>query len=105
LNCGYSKTWTDNRLAIRPNQEWYFELPLWLSLPCCGQVLWAYNVQHLDFLEDFVRAKLRERARDETFGWSNKSLVSRLPKWIQSAKNRDAVLKCIARLRNKLAAE
>jgi hypothetical protein len=102
-SCGYNKEWADNSLAIHPNQDWYFELPLWLSTPCCGQTLWAYNVQHLDFLEDFVKARLRERSKDDTFGWSNKSLASRLPRWIQSAKNRDDVLKCIARLRNKLS--
>jgi hypothetical protein len=102
LSCGYSKEWTDNSLAIHPNQDWYFELPLWLSTPCCGKVLWAYNVQHLDFLEDFVKARLRERTKDDMYGWSNRSLASRLPKWMQSAKNRDEVLRCIARLRKKL---
>lgn len=103
FNCGYTKEWADNSLVIRPNRDWYFELPLWLSIPCCGQVLWAYNAQHLDFLEDFVKARLRERSKDDEYGWSNKSIASRLPKWIQSAKNRDEILKCIARLRDKLS--
>lgn len=103
LSCGYSKEWAGNSLAIRPNQDWYFELPLWLSIPCCGQLLWAYNEQHLDFLEGFVKARLRERSKDDPFGRSNQSLASRLPKWIQSAKNRDDVLKCISTLRAKLS--
>ena len=102
-SCGYSKEWADNGLAIHPNQDWYFELPLWLSIPCCGEILWAYNAQHLDFLEDFVKARLRERTNDDMHGWSNRSLASRLPKWIQRAKNRDEVLKCITKLRKRLS--
>ena len=80
----------------------YFHLPLWLQTPCCGEVLWAYNERHLAFLEDFVSARLRERTRDEKYGWSNNALASRLPAWIKSGKNRSEVLKGIARLRMRL---
>jgi len=65
-------------------------------------VLWAYSERHLAFLEDFVGAQLRERVRDEKYGWSNSALASRLPAWMTSAKNRDEVLKCLARLRERL---
>jgi hypothetical protein len=80
----------------------YFELPLWLQTPCCGEVLWAYNERHISFLEDFVGARLRERVRDGKYGWSNRSLASRLPAWIKSAKNRDEVMKGLSRLRARL---
>lgn len=72
-------------------------LPLWLQTPCAGQVLWAWNAWHLDFLERYVSADLRERTPNV-----NKSLASRLPRWIKSAKNRDDVLKGIGRLRERL---
>jgi hypothetical protein len=72
-------------------------LPLWLQTPCAGQMLWAWSAWHLDFLERYVAADLRERTPN-----INKSLASRLPRWIKSAKNRDAVLKGIARLRARL---
>ena len=26
--------------------EYFFGLPLWLQISCCGQVLWAYNEAH-----------------------------------------------------------
>lgn len=80
--------------------DWYFHLPLWLRAPCCGETLWAYNAAHLDFLEGFVGAALRERTRDPELGWSNRSMASRLPGWMQLAANRRAVLDCIARLRS-----
>ena len=61
--------------------------------------LWAFNRRHLELLESYVEAKLRERHEDEDQGWANTSLVSRLPAWMKSAKNREEVLKGLARLR------
>lgn len=79
----------------------YFHLPLWLRAPCCGETLWVYNERHLDYLEAYVGATLRER-RQGPYGWSNASLASRLPRWMLSAKNRDEVLHCIRQLRERL---
>ena len=76
---------------------------LWLQKSCCGQNLWAYNLDHLAAIEAFVQAKHRER--HHLRGYRNSSLFSRLPKWIQSAKNRDAVLRSILKLRNSVPSE
>ena len=81
----------------------YFEVPLWLQTPCCGRTLWAYNDEHLTFIETLVTATLRERTRDPTFGWSNQSIASRLPSWIKAAENRGQVLRAIGRLRKRLS--
>lgn len=91
------------RVCIGAAVDWYFHLPLWLQSPCCGETLWAYNARHLGFLESYVGAGLRERGRDEESGWSNQSLASRLPAWMKSAKNRAEVMKCLAKLRGRLA--
>ena len=77
----------------------YFHLPLWLSVNCCDNNFWAYNNEHLDFLNEHVSAKLRERNTQEM---SNRSIGSRLPKWITSKKNRDIILKAIHQLKNKV---
>jgi hypothetical protein len=61
--------------------------------------LWARNLEHLAFLEEFVDAKLRERP-SRAHGYRNKLLVSRLPLWIKSASNRDAVMAALAKLRS-----
>lgn len=74
--------------------ERYSGLPLWLQTPCCGEILWAYNAEHLAFLERYVGATLRERMPNK-----NSSLASRLPTWLKSAKNREEVLRGIVRLR------
>ncbi|MFD4246830.1 hypothetical protein ACFWP3_35365 [Streptomyces sp. NPDC058525] len=80
----------------------YFQLPLWLQASCCGHVLWAYNVRHLDLLEAYVAAKLRERG--ELVPAAPTSLVERLPTWLKAAKNRTEVLRTIRRLRSTLPA-
>lgn len=80
--------------------DWYFHLPLWLQAGCCGETLWAYNAGHLAYIEDYVRATLREHARGE-HGWRNQALANRLPWWMKDAHNREEILRCIARLREK----
>jgi hypothetical protein len=62
----------------------------------------VYNRDHLDFIERLVAAKQRERRIAAMYGWSNRSLASRLPRWVKLAKNRDAVLTAIRRMRARL---
>ncbi|MEU6858945.1 hypothetical protein AB0B28_08750 [Glycomyces sp. NPDC046736] len=69
---------------------------LWLETDFRGERLWAVNEQHLRFLEDYVAAGVRET------GSFNSTLASRLPAWIKSAKNRDDLLKTLAKLRTRL---
>jgi hypothetical protein len=99
--CGHSAVQLTSEARIDGATDWFFGVPLWLSAPCCGETLWAYNADHLAYLERYVGAQLREHIRHPEHGWSNASLGSRLPAWMQSAKNRDAVLACIARLREE----
>ncbi|WP_436497999.1 hypothetical protein [Actinokineospora sp. HUAS TT18] len=83
-----------------PGVPWvprYRGLELWLQVPCHGRTLWAFNEEHLDFLERYVAAGLRERVPNR-----NGSLASRLPSWIKAAKHRDDVVRCLALLRASL---
>ena len=79
-----------------------FDIDLWLVTECCGEILWAYNREHLEFLAGHVGAKLRPKARDPKCGWSNRCLESRLPQWMLSRRKRDDVLRGIDRLRAEL---
>lgn len=72
-----------------------FGLELRLQTVCAGHVLWAYNPAHLDFLDRYVKADLRERE-----GTMNGSIISRLPRWMKSAKHRDEIHRAITRLRH-----
>jgi hypothetical protein len=98
--CGLGKDASPSGATYGGPFDPYFQLPLWLQAECCGEVLWAYNAEHLDLLESYVGAKLRERGLDRR--WS--SMLERLPTWIKSAKNRDEVLRGIERLHTLQAA-
>lgn len=97
FSCVYRDEWKGGQIGIGGGFDWYFRLPLWLEISCCGETLWAYNEKHLEFIEDYVGAKLRERKP-----FVNKSMASRLPSWIKQAKNRDEILRAIGKLREKL---
>ncbi|MBS4042644.1 MAG: hypothetical protein KGZ59_02385 [Chitinophagaceae bacterium] len=110
-NCGYNKLLSEKPNVILHQSsskiiigkytiiagaiDPYFHLPLWLQQSCCENIFWAYNYEHLDFLKNHIEAKLRKRNLDEI---SNKSIGSRLPKWMTSKKNREVVLKTIHQL-------
>jgi hypothetical protein len=113
-HCGSSKSWKGAHTVryenkkVNPNEghvciggpfDWYFHYPLLLQEKCCGEVLWACNHKHLEFLESYVQAKQRKDNLEEFGG--NRTLASRLPSWMISAANRDRVLKAIAKMKNK----
>tara|TARA_R110002072_G_scaffold174303_3_gene329342 strand:- start:26046 stop:26552 length:507 start_codon:yes stop_codon:yes gene_type:complete len=85
----------------------YFHRDLWLRISCVGELLWAYNHEHLAFLHAYIAAPLRERPREPKEGWGYRNLLleSRLPKWMTSAKHRDAVLAGVAKLQRRLLEE
>lgn len=87
-----------NIVVIGGGIDPYFYIPLWLSANVGENLFWAYNYEHLNFIKNFVSAKLRERNVENM---SNKSVGSRLPKWITSHKNRDLILKTIEKLEKK----
>ncbi len=71
-SCGYHK-------EFKPMDSWYELVPItvemedFLRISCCGQTLWAMNLEHLNFLERYVESDLRKRLPN-----INKSLASRL---------------------------
>lgn len=74
----------------------YFGTGLWLQHPFKNDVFWAYNLAHLDYLERYIGAKLREHRERSHF-----TLLEKLPKFYHEAKNRSALLKIIQRLKAK----
>ncbi|MGW4208691.1 TFIIB-type zinc ribbon-containing protein [Lentzea sp. NPDC004789] len=70
---------------------------LWLQTPCAGHTLWALNAEHLDLLESYVTAKLREDPLPTSV--RRMTVLAKLPAWLKSAEHRDEVLRAIRRLR------
>jgi len=100
--CGYNKQHqsiegeNEPGIVLGEPIDPFFKLPLWLSENFRDQVFWVYNQEHLEFLQKHINAKLRER---NTSDMSNRSLGSRLPKWMTQRGNRDTLLKIIERLK------
>lgn len=76
----------------------FFYLPLWLQTDFGGELLWAYNPAHLRFLRHHIGAALRERSGEEH---ANRSLGSRLPKWMLASGKREALLRKLDQLAEK----
>lgn len=74
----------------------YFDAELWLQSSFKNDVFWAYNEKHLEYLERYISATLREH-KDRT-GFT---ILEKLPKFYHEAKNRNDLLKVIEKLRNK----
>ena len=94
-NCGFIKAYENRPSSICNNYTF------WIETRCCGEILWAYNLTHLVYIENYVRADLRERAKTN-LGWKNNSMISRLPKWLKDAYNREEILKCIGKLKKTI---
>ena len=94
LHCGHQ--WTTPADA-----DFVIRGPLWLRMACHGNVLWVLNREHLEFLEQFIGAELREERMEEV---SSRRLSSALPRWMLAAKNRKDVMRCLGKLREKLEA-
>ncbi|WDE01906.1 hypothetical protein SG35_016280 [Thalassomonas actiniarum] len=58
--------------------------------------VWVYGATHLEQLKLYISAQLREG------GGTKWSYFTRLPKWLKTSKNRELVLKAIAKLENRL---
>ena len=102
--CGLAKSREVTSYALGGTADPYFGLPLFLQASCSTHTLWAYNSEHLEFLQRYVGATYRRRPTRDAAGPLNSLLASRLPRWIQSSKHRDQILKTIAVIQTKLAA-
>lgn len=99
VRCGYSS----NEVPLRgywPDKpkDWYFHRPVWLQAPCACHILWALNLDHLNYMGEYVQAELREKQPDES-GMHNQSLLNRLPRWMKESSNRNVVIATIEKLR------
>jgi hypothetical protein len=92
----FSKSFIQDGLMVDP----VFGLTLWLQASFRGNVFWAYHDEHLGLLEQYVRAKLRERGIHNK-GSKNSLMFSRLPAFIKKAGNRKELLSLIKNLQIK----
>lgn len=99
VQCGYNKEQsTEIAKNITKNQpaHLFFAAELWLQAPLKNELFMAYNGRHLEYLEQYISAKLREHKDRSHF-----TLLEKLPKFYHRAQNREVLLKIIAKLKSK----
>jgi hypothetical protein len=73
---------------------------LYLARPIGPHWLVVYNLAHLNALEEWLGAGLRERGPV-----AGLTMMARLPKWMKAAENRPKVMKALAELREQALRE
>lgn len=102
-NCGYNKQKSTEVSVFGQLGNWqlsannYFGAELWFKAPFKNEIFWAYNLSHLEYLEKYISANLREH-KDRT----HFTLLEKLPKFYHESKNREALLKLIQKLKEKV---
>ncbi len=101
-NCGYNKEIETEVTVFGHLGNWqlsansYFSVDLWLKASFKEDVFFAYNYEHLEYLEQYIGAKLREHKDRSHF-----TLLEKLPKFYHDSKNRESLLKLIQKLKRK----
>ena len=99
-NCEYEASISYGYFHENRMTDPVFGLPLWLQKDFRGELLWAYNYEHLEMLRAYIAAKLRERGIDpRNTIRKNSSMVSRLPMFIKKASHREGLLKLITTMK------
>ncbi|MGK6351507.1 hypothetical protein [Parapedobacter sp. DT-150] len=99
LHCGHTKevsTAVGKSGTLRMEAHAFFGAELWLQTAFKNEVLWAYNDRHLDYLQHYIGAGLREHKNRTHF-----TMLEKLPKFMQLAKHRAGLLKLIRKLKEK----
>ncbi|HEY0217063.1 MAG TPA: hypothetical protein VGC57_11785 [Cellulomonas sp.] len=84
--------WTT--VVVADGRDPLYGLPFYLLTPCAGHVLWAANLDHIAYLEQFLGAPNRPNDRQ---------LGHRLPGWMLEKRNRRDVLHGLGVLRARAA--
>lgn len=99
VHCGYNKevsTAIGKAGYLKMSVHVFFDAALWLTANFKNEMFCAFNDKHLEYLERYISAGLREH-KDRT----HFTLLEKLPKFYHEAKNRNALLRIIKKLKDK----
>lgn len=86
---------------VRERHDRWFGLPLVLQASYGSKLIWAYNTHHVDLLQEWLEADLRERSLSPHC----MTMMARLPKWMKASHARPKVLRALRKLREIAEAE
>lgn len=87
---------------IRHAEDPYFHYPFYFQASYRGNIIWALNREHLQYLIDYLSADIRTVQPDfhKTYK-TMRSQSDRLPTFMKTAKNRDGIVKLLIKLQGK----
>ncbi len=107
-HCGFTESYKPKYIEyeivaddISNGEEPFFNVDLWLCKEYKGNLFWATNYKHLEYLKQYIEAKIRVRGYFYIDFRYNMTMAAKLPQFIKSGKNRDNLLKIIKQLENK----
>lgn len=97
LGCGHTNAFPARSAPrqVREGHDHWFGLPLVLRASYGKRLIWAYNLGHIDALEGWIAANLRERSLQAHY----MTMAARLPRWMKAAHSRQPVLRALAKMR------
>lgn len=87
---------------IRNAEDPYFHYPLYFQASYRGNIIWALNREHLQYLIDYLSADIRTVQSDfyKTYQ-TMRSQSDMLPAFMKTAKNRTGIVKLLHKLQTK----
>jgi hypothetical protein len=76
----------------------YFGFDLWYCKETAHGLLWAYNLDHLTAIENYISDK---RHGHNNIPEQDNDLIGRLPQWIKNVKNTEYLLRIIQKSKQK----
>ncbi|TYR81660.1 hypothetical protein FZC66_07455 [Priestia megaterium] len=98
-HCSYTNaTVSHDKIEIQSNEaiDPFFRLPLYLTAQCQNHVLWAYNLEHLQYIESYIEVK----QKNDCFVPPTFDLY--LPDWITDKRVQEEALTEIQRLKSSV---
>lgn len=91
----HKHNWHFYDVAAENSREPFFGYEIWFSGELDGKPVWALNREHLDYLINYLGAEIREKSVPI------RHQADHLPKFMKLAKNRDAIVKLLEKMREK----
>lgn len=75
----------------------YFGLELYYQKNIKNGLLWIYNLEHLNYLKDYLNSNIRKREYVGQY-----SMIARLPEFIISSKNKNSIVKQLEKFEHEI---
>lgn len=87
--------------SVHKGTELIFGLELWFLDYFDGKPIWALNREHLEYLIEYLSAKLREKPLINSATVVKRTQADHLPTFMKLGKNRDKIVKLLKKMQER----